>query len=1034
MPVKLSQVGEDQLSAKTVKPTYRLYVNGSAISKNRILSYSYSAMIEYGAMVLSLEILNQDYDGDTYADYTPENTGASNPFQFGKLIELWEGLQTTSNEEFKKFTGLIRQVEARKNSGRNTIFVTAMDYIVRMEDLDIEYTFEATKQASGWITLTPNLGLVDGSRTEIADTFNSPNPYWAENPPPVIKLIEIANNNEDVLFDGFEIHKISGQVVLGQAVDTNNVSIKASYYYYGTGAIPWFYVEDAIRQIITKVDGYGNTPFTDSDMTQTLLNADGASTDSLVPCIDGDTTDDITYLAKDISSADTTISVLNASKLPNTSGYIKIEDEYIQYAGKSGNSLTGCTRSLWGSTAAVHSMAVPIRQAWEARRLWYLNYSNVITNLVSGNFTITGTGGTFSSFDKRYGRVILTGALSGGGTVTCNVDYSFYTLQATGVTFVYVIFRKQDTKNRFEAIQAFRKILAPNYILRTKGDGKIWGEYLSQKSSPDYTLKLATSLSYAEDTDLYTRAVVFGQNASPVSINAKALVSGFNYSSSTTGTLLQYEPIDKEYDGYYVLSGPSGVTILDTPRPVLYMNGLKISDTNQLLQQRTFKVISVPRRYADTILLQIIPTPAEISKTLSGYGSYNLRELFIQFPDRHISRNQPIDIYNANTFISTIPANSSMEDYMVLNPVARDKKIRDYGVVDYEAGTWIFWPTHLSWNALKAANNADYMVYFADGTWTYENRSDGIRSGVRYFNGMSTSMTRIQSAPFFLLLKDAFPNKSVIEQAAFTTDFTYKTYISNNDWGSIVDRRSDTKWQVLWDTEPASDLILLAIDLQVVTDIDLIDIASGFYTGAASYQRRYAFTNTYSLQYSINGTDYYLIGKDTTGFNLSAGDVASFDSAALGEDFQARYLRLHLDKAEKVNYGPLDKRTGKIPDVWMASIVEIRIYKDVVLMGEAKLSVTDPFYLKAGDIVYKDAQVNEYLDTQEKCNNRAAGLLAEFSKNHSKAQVEIVYHPSLMVGDTITVIDSINNVNRNYFIESVISNNGRMSLTLGYYP
>src|SRR3990167_2359398 len=137
------------------------------------------------------------------------------------------------------------------------------------------------------------------------------------------------------------------------------------------------------------------------------------------------------------------------------------------------------------------------------------------------------------------------------------------------------------------------------------------------------------------------------------------------------GTLLQYEPIDKEYDGYYVLSGPSGVTILDTPRPVLYMNGLKISDTNQLLQQRTFKVISVPRRYADTILLQIIPTPAEISKTLSGYGSYNLRELFIQFPDRHISRNQPIDIYNANTFISTIPANSSMEDYMVLNPVAR---------------------------------------------------------------------------------------------------------------------------------------------------------------------------------------------------------------------------------------------------------------------------------------------------------------------------------------------------------------------------
>src|SRR3990172_2185445 len=356
MSIKLSQAGENQLSAKIVKATYRLHVNGSAIPKNRIISYSYSAMIEYGAMVLSLEILNQDYDGDTYADYTPENTGASNPFQFGKLIELWEGLQTTSNEEFKKFTGLIRQVEARKNSGRNTIFVTAMDYIVRMEDLDIEYTFEATKQASGWITLTHNLGLVDGSRTEIADTFNSPNPYWAENPPPVIKLIEIANNNEDVLFDGFEIHKISGQVVLGQSVDTNNVSVKASYYYYGTGAIPWFYVEDAIRQIITKIDGYGNIIFIDADMTQTLQEVEGVATDSLIPCINGDTTDDITYLTKDISSAATTITVLDATKIPNTFGYIKIEDEYVQYTGKSGNSLTGCTRAQWGSTAAEHSM------------------------------------------------------------------------------------------------------------------------------------------------------------------------------------------------------------------------------------------------------------------------------------------------------------------------------------------------------------------------------------------------------------------------------------------------------------------------------------------------------------------------------------------------------------------------------------------------------------------------------------------------------------------------------------------------------
>ena len=61
-----------------------------------------------------------------------------------------------------------------------------------------------------------------------------------------------------------------------------------------------------------------------------------------------------TYLDEDISDTDTTITVKDASVLPS-SGRVRIDNEYIDYTGKSGNDLTGCTRGAAGSTASVHS-------------------------------------------------------------------------------------------------------------------------------------------------------------------------------------------------------------------------------------------------------------------------------------------------------------------------------------------------------------------------------------------------------------------------------------------------------------------------------------------------------------------------------------------------------------------------------------------------------------------------------------------------------------------------------------------------------
>ena len=49
-------------------------------------------------------------------------------------------------------------------------------------------------------------------------------------------------------------------------------------------------------------------------------------------------------LAADISSSDTSITVRDGRRYPATGGTILIENEVIKYSGKTGNTLTGCTR------------------------------------------------------------------------------------------------------------------------------------------------------------------------------------------------------------------------------------------------------------------------------------------------------------------------------------------------------------------------------------------------------------------------------------------------------------------------------------------------------------------------------------------------------------------------------------------------------------------------------------------------------------------------------------------------------------------
>lgn len=106
---------------------------------------------------------------------------------------------------------------------------------------------------------------------------------------------------------------------------------------------------------------------------------------------------------------------------------------------------------------------------------------------------------------------------------------------------------------------------------------------------------------------------------------------------------------------------------------------------------------------------------------------------------------------------------------------------------------------------------------------------------------------------------------------------------------------------------------------------------------------------------------------------------------------------------------------------------------------EEGLYVRDPNALlkEIGDKVYKQRGISQILTTQEKLNKKARDLLAEYYKNHNKVRIENVFAPYAFVGQTARLTDQYSpsfEIDRNYFIESVVSNNGNYSMELAYYP
>jgi len=559
--------------------------------------------------------------------------------------------------------------------------------------------------------------------------------------------------------------------------------------------------------------------------------------------------------------------------------------------------------------------------------LWALRYNRTITDLTTSDFTFpSGYTGTVVYHDKRYGRIILSEPLADwlNDSVICDTNYTFNTLQATGIEINRKVFRERELDNRFEAINFLRKYLAPNYIIRTIGDNKVWASYLTQKSIADYDLTLVTGMDYMEDEDLYTRSIIWTKNENPTNVmfgddvdydvdnidaytgiaskeelmyigdeksgilsadaqnylteaaqfdGTDPTVDVINYlkdkyiikdfaSQPSTGFRIYATPISNEY----------GRIILDQVEPLVWLNGVPVDN-------KVHRIDSVPVKISQTI--KTVTEGGGKSKSTSTYTYYYYT---VYFPHTSIEPSQEVHLYDLQGQLQyTIAPNDPN--------------------MDYGSGVWTL--PGQSQNALaETISTAGYDVFY-----------DSSKVEVDYEDVVFKVDKSLTPNPDELVVRATFEYWSIA--------------VGVRDIRAVVDGRRDTQLQLSFFGSPISGFHLATIDMGAVYNVQAVDVVGGFYK--PDEYRKFDVDFTVSMQYSVNGTDFYPISDATEQVRISGGKAITFEEEDLGIGLEARYLKFNLYDVARINYGK-----GR----YVVAITEISVYNDIVLKGEASIIPT----------------------------------------------------------------------------------------------
>ena len=214
----------------------------------------------------------------------------------------------------------------------------------------------ATYQLSGFISVTPGSQSITGTSTRFTqqlkqgdsivirgmtyrvgsvtdDTTMSINPeYRGVNASSGIKIAQVIDTR--VPQSQFNFDKIDGTGISGYAVNLNKMQmLGVSFSWYGAGFIDFMLrgpdgnmiPVHRMKQNNVNDEAYMRTG--NSAVRYQAINESARD-----------------RLATAMNSSVTSVVLYDASRFPSTGGTILIENEYINYTGKAGNTLTGCTR------------------------------------------------------------------------------------------------------------------------------------------------------------------------------------------------------------------------------------------------------------------------------------------------------------------------------------------------------------------------------------------------------------------------------------------------------------------------------------------------------------------------------------------------------------------------------------------------------------------------------------------------------------------------------------------------------------------
>lgn len=175
---------------------------------------------------------------------------------------------------------------------------------------------------------------------------------------------------------------------------------------------------------------------------------EGGTLNDITPVSSVTAAGDVTFaavlgtLSSGMDDTQETAVLSSAASFPTTGGRIRIGSEEMTYAGVSGNTLTGVTRGLNGTTAAAHSASDAVESP-------NIIVSDTASNVILGNF------------------VTFSGAASLGGAITADIlNQEYYVVGVISSTQYVIEARTQSTIQEISTASG----LSPTYVYANSSD------------------------------------------------------------------------------------------------------------------------------------------------------------------------------------------------------------------------------------------------------------------------------------------------------------------------------------------------------------------------------------------------------------------------------------------------------------------------------------------------------------------------------------------------------------------------------------